>query len=116
VIERLRSTVDRLAAYWLALVVAAVTYGTGLAVTHDPVAGLFIAVALAVFWAAITLPVIAWYRTRDQDDHIKDLNTKYTRLCQYVDNRAADAEARVGAVEKRVGMNRFGLPDQRRTG
>lgn len=100
--------------YWPVIPCAAVVYCTGFAMTADPVAGMFVAVAIGAICCAVTLPLIAWYRGKDQDQRIDDLHAKYTRLCQYVDNRAADTEARVGAVEKRVGMNRFGLPDQRK--
>lgn len=96
-----------LARYWPFLPCVAVVYGTGWAITADPIAGAFLAVAIGVICAAIALPLIAWAR-------VGDLEHKYQRLCQYTDDRVEEVEARVAAVEKRVGMNRFGLPDQRK--
>jgi hypothetical protein len=93
--------------YWLVIPCAAVVYCTGFAITGDPVAGLFVAVAIGVICAAVALPLIAWVR-------VTDLEHKYQRLCQYTDDRVEEVEARTAAVEKRVGMNRFGLPDQRK--
>ena len=99
--------IDRAARYWPLLPCLAVVYGTGYAITGDPVSGVFMAAGIGVVCAAVALPLIAWAR-------VSDLELKYQRLCQYTDDRVEEVEARVGAVEKRVGMNRFGLPDQRK--